>query len=176
MATAVRGCVFCSIIHGQRDKHLKASDNAVVVQDRSPHAPHHYLILSKLHINQASDLTVIDLPLVKEMDNLGRSYLRETLKEKGEADTVEDLLRMGFHWSIFVSVRHLHMHLLYPTQRMNFFYRAVVFRPGRFFRTTKNIIDSLEKKKVADSRTKKIVRSNTTTADDSPVKNLPDTT
>lgn len=49
------------------------------------------------------------------MDNLGRDYLRETLKEKGEADTVEDMLRLGFHWSKFVSVRHLHMHLLYPT-------------------------------------------------------------
>lgn len=36
---------------------------AVVIRDRSPHAPHHYLILSKLHINQASDLTAVDLPL-----------------------------------------------------------------------------------------------------------------
>lgn len=56
--------------------------------------------------------------LVKEMDKLGRDYLRETLKEKGEADTVEGLLRMGFHWSIFISVRHLHMHLLYPTREV----------------------------------------------------------
>lgn len=52
------------------------------------------------------------------MDLLGRDYLRETLKEKGEADTVEDFLRMGFHWSILVSVRHLHMHLLYPTREV----------------------------------------------------------
>lgn len=50
------------------------------------------------------------------MDTLGRDYLREILKEKGEADTVEDLLRMGFHWSFFLGVRHLHMHLLYPTR------------------------------------------------------------
>uniref|UniRef100_A0A0R3RFS5 Adenosine 5'-monophosphoramidase HINT3 n=1 Tax=Elaeophora elaphi TaxID=1147741 RepID=A0A0R3RFS5_9BILA len=167
MATAVRGCVFCSIIHGQRDKHLRTSDNAVVIQDRSPHAPHHYLILSKLHINQASDLTVVDLPLVKEMDRLGRDYLRETLKERGEADTVEDLLRMGFHWSIFVTVRHLHMHLLYPIQRMNFLYRTVIFRSGRFFRTTKSIIDNLEKMRNTDGRTdlKKEVRSNPSAMD-----------
>uniref|UniRef100_A0A915PMK6 Adenosine 5'-monophosphoramidase HINT3 n=1 Tax=Setaria digitata TaxID=48799 RepID=A0A915PMK6_9BILA len=153
MATAVRGCVFCSIIHGQRDKHLKASENAVLIQDRSPHAPHHYLILSKLHINQPSDLTVVDLPLVKEMDLLGRDYLRETLKEKGEADTVEGMLRMGFHCSRFVTVRHLHMHLLYPTREMSFLYRSIIFRPGRFFKTTKNVIENLEKKKNADNRT-----------------------
>ncbi|CAG9539874.1 unnamed protein product [Cercopithifilaria johnstoni] len=164
MATVVRGCVFCNIIHGQCDKHLKASDNAVVIQDRSPHAPHHYLILSKLHINQASDLTVVDLPLVEEMDRLGRDYLRETLKERGEADTVEGWLRMGFHWSIFISVRHLHMHLLYPTREMNFLYRAIVFQSGPFFRITKNIIENLEKKRNADGRTdpKKEVRSNLT--------------
>uniref|UniRef100_A0A2K6W6Z9 Adenosine 5'-monophosphoramidase HINT3 n=1 Tax=Onchocerca volvulus TaxID=6282 RepID=A0A2K6W6Z9_ONCVO len=182
MATAVRGCVFCSIVHGQRDKHLKTSDNAVVIQDRSPHAPHHYLILSKLHINQASDLTAVDLPLVKEMDRLGRDYLCETLKERGEADTVEDLLRMGFHWSVFVTVRHLHMHLLYPTREMNFLYRAVIFRPGRFFRTARNIIDSLEKKRNTDGRvnSNKGMKSNLTSvdandSDGSPVKNVPDT-
>ncbi|VDM09644.1 unnamed protein product [Wuchereria bancrofti] len=166
MATAVQGCVFCSIIHGQHSKHLKSSDNAVVIQDRSPHAPHHYLILSKLHINQASDLTVVDLPLVKEMDRLGRDYLRETLKEKGEADTVEGFLRMGFHWSTFITVRHLHMHLLYPTREMNFIYRSIIFRSGRFFRTTKNVVDNLEKKKSADGRTdrKKEVKKSTPAA------------
>ncbi|VDK71567.1 unnamed protein product [Litomosoides sigmodontis] len=164
MANVVRGCVFCSIIHRQHDKHLKTSDNAVLIQDRSPRAPHHYLILSKLHISHASNLTVVDLPLVKEMDGLGRDYLREMLKEKGEADTVEDLLRIGFHWSLFLSVRHLHMHLLYPARGISFFYRTILFRPGRFFRTTKDIIDKLEKKKDADSRKslKKAARSSRT--------------
>ncbi|EFO16100.1 HIT domain-containing protein [Loa loa] len=180
MATAVRGCVFCGIIHGQRDKHLKASENAVLIQDRSPHAPHHYLILSRLHINRASDLTVVDLPLVKEMDRLGRDYLRETLKGKGEADTVEDLLRMGFHWSVFVTVRHLHMHLLYPTREMNFLYRAVVFRSGRFFRTTKSVIDNLEKKRNACGQrdpTKEVKSGPSASGqNDSSVKNITDTT
>lgn len=153
MAVAVQGCAFCSIIHSQRDKHLKEADNAVIIEDASPRAPHHYLILSKRHINRASDLTPADLPLLREMDRLGRDYLRETLKQKGEADTVEDLLRMGFHWSKLVSVNHLHMHLLYPTRDMKMFYRSVVFRPGRFFHTTKEVIESLEKEKNADGRT-----------------------
>ncbi|MCP9262502.1 HIT domain-containing protein [Dirofilaria immitis] len=136
MATAVRGCAFCSIVHGQRDKHLKTSDNAVVIQDRSPHAPHHYLILSKLHINEANDLTVVDLP-----------------SEKGEADTVEDLLRMGFHWSLFISVRHLHMHLLYPT---------------REFGKEKNTDDRMNSNKVKSSPTEM-------DPNNSPVKDVPDT-
>ncbi|VDN05784.1 unnamed protein product [Thelazia callipaeda] len=126
---------------------LNYNCSTVVIEDKYPHAPHHYLILSKRHINKSSDLKVADLPLVREMGLVGRDYLRETLKKKGEADTVEDLLRMGFHWSKFVSVNHLHMHVLYPISEMKIFYRWVIFRPGRFFRTTSSVIEELEKQK-----------------------------
>ncbi|VDN30596.1 unnamed protein product [Gongylonema pulchrum] len=151
MWVAVQGCRFCSIVNNQPEKHLRESDNAVVVEDAYPHAPHHYLILSKRHINKASDLTTADLPLVKEMDRLGRDYLRETLKQRGEADTVEDLLRMGFHWSMFVSVHHLHMHLLYPTRDVCFISSELIQHSGNdrnsnsffFCSWSKNIILNL---------------------------------
>lgn len=147
MTEAVRDCVFCGVIRNKPSEHLRTSDSAVLINDRSPHAPHHYLVLSRRHINKASDLTPADLPLLREMNELGRTYLREALKEKGEADTVEDLLRMGFHWSKMVTVRHLHLHVLYPVSQVRFFYRMVVFRPGMFFHTLKNVTDSLEREK-----------------------------
>ncbi|MFH4985077.1 hypothetical protein AB6A40_011786, partial [Gnathostoma spinigerum] len=64
--------------------------------------------------------TPADIDLVKEMEQAGRDYLREELKEKGEADTVEDLLRTGFHTSVFISINHLHMHILYPVKQACF--------------------------------------------------------
>lgn len=51
---------------------------------------------------------------VMDMEQTGREFLRAELKAKGEADTVEDMLRVGFHWPPLVTVNHLHMHLLYP--------------------------------------------------------------
>ncbi|KHN71369.1 hypothetical protein Tcan_02328 [Toxocara canis] len=87
------------------------------------------------------------------MERVGREYLREALKEKGEADIVEDLLRLGFHNSAMLSVRHLHMHLLYPVTQMNVFYRNFIFRPGRFFHLTKDVIEQLEKRRNPDGKT-----------------------
>lgn len=48
------------------------------------------------------------------MEKTGRELLREHLKKKGEADTVEDMLRIGFHLPPLLSVHHLHMHIIYP--------------------------------------------------------------
>ncbi|VDN33911.1 unnamed protein product [Gongylonema pulchrum] len=36
---------------------------------------------------------------------------------------------------------------------MKLLYRSVVFRPGRFFHTTKDVIESLEKEKNLDGKT-----------------------
>lgn len=49
-----------------------------------------------------------------DMEKTGREFLRAELKAKGEADTVEDMLRVGFHWPPLITVNHLHMHILYP--------------------------------------------------------------
>ncbi|VDK49088.1 unnamed protein product [Anisakis simplex] len=147
MSVGLQGCIFCDIVHTKKQQHLKESENAVVIADAAPHAPHHYLILSKRHISKPTDLTPGDIDLVKEMEHVGREYLREALKAKGEADTVEDLLRMGFHGSVLVSVKHLHMHLLYPVSQMSFIYRSVIFRPGHMFHLTKDVIEELEQQK-----------------------------
>lgn len=153
MATVVEGCVFCNIVQNKKDQHLKTGENTVVIKDHSPHAPYHFLVLTKSHISKSNDLTVQDIGLVKEMEETGREYLREVLKEKGEADTVEAMLRTGFHKPPFLTVHHLHMHILYPVHDMAFIYRSVVFRPGRFFRLSKTVIEDLEKVKNQDGWT-----------------------
>ncbi|KAK6017777.1 hypothetical protein OSTOST_16696, partial [Ostertagia ostertagi] len=76
-----------------------------------------FLAVSKAHINRPTDLTAADIPLDRHGKD-GREYLRAELKAKGQADTVEDMLRVGFHWPPLVTVNHLHMHIIYPISEL----------------------------------------------------------
>lgn len=71
------------------------------------------------------------------MEACGRDFLMNRLKARGEADVMESRLRIGFHWPPLLSVNHLHLHVIYPSDQMYFFYRTFIFRPGRFFRTVR---------------------------------------
>ncbi|KHJ85748.1 hypothetical protein OESDEN_14517 [Oesophagostomum dentatum] len=82
---------------------------------------------------------------VMDMEKTGREFLRAELKAKGEADTVEDMLRVGFHWPPLITINHLHMHILYPIRELGFFSRNLIFRPGKVFRTTSEVIEDLRK-------------------------------
>lgn len=62
------------------------------------------------------------------MERMGREFLREALRTSGDADTIEDMLRIGFHCSNFLSVYHLHMHILYPISGVSlYFILGVIF-------------------------------------------------
>jgi histidine triad (HIT) family protein len=53
------GCVFCKIIHRTIPSVIiKENDHIIVIQDKSPKAPLHYLIITKKHIE--SLLTISD--------------------------------------------------------------------------------------------------------------------
>ncbi|KAK6758993.1 hypothetical protein RB195_016300 [Necator americanus] len=145
MTTAVSGCKFCDIANYKRDLHLRESDKCVIIRDIKPKTPHHFLAVSKAHINKPTDLTAADIPLLMDMEKTGREFLRAELKAKGEADTVEDMLRVGFHWPPLITVNHLHMHILYPIRELGFFSRVLTFRPGKIFRTTSEVIEELRK-------------------------------
>ena len=43
--------------------------------------------------------------------------------------------RMGFHWPPFNSIKHLHLHVIFPESGMSFIGRQV-FRPGTFYFAT----------------------------------------
>nr|CDJ94407.1 Histidine triad (HIT) protein domain containing protein [Haemonchus contortus] len=145
MTTAVSGCKFCDIANYKKDLHLRESEKCVIIRDIKPKTPHHFLAVSKAHINKPTDLTAADIPLLVDMEKTGREYLRAELKAKGEADTVEDMLRVGFHWPPLITVNHLHMHILYPISELGFFSRHLTFRPGKVFRTTTEVIEELRK-------------------------------
>ncbi|CAI5453545.1 unnamed protein product [Caenorhabditis angaria] len=143
MLTTVSGCKFCEIAKNEKDLHLKSKDRCVVISDIKPKAKHHYLVISKQHIAKPTDLTAADIELLEEMERTGREVLREKLKKSGEADTVEDMLRVGFHYPPMLTVHHLHMHIIYPISDMGLISRKFTYRPGKIFRATRDVIESL---------------------------------
>uniref|UniRef100_A0A8R1DF46 Adenosine 5'-monophosphoramidase HINT3 n=1 Tax=Caenorhabditis japonica TaxID=281687 RepID=A0A8R1DF46_CAEJA len=144
MLTTVAGCKFCDIVKNKKTLHLKEKDKCVVINDIKPKAKHHFLVLSKQHIAKPTDLTAADVPLLEEMERTGRELLREQLKKAGEADTVEDMLRIGFHLPPLLSVHHLHMHVIYPTSDMGLISRKLTFRPGKVFKPVRELVEQLK--------------------------------
>ncbi|CAL2044430.1 unnamed protein product [Caenorhabditis brenneri] len=144
MLTSVNGCKFCDIVKNKKELQLKDKNTCVVINDIKPKAKHHFLVVSKKHISKPTDLTVADVPLLEEMERTGRELLREQLKKEGEADTVEDMLRIGFHLPPLLSVHHLHMHIIYPISDMGLISRKLTFRPGKVFKPARELIDQLK--------------------------------
>lgn len=45
--------------------------------------------------------------------------------------------RFGFHWPPFNSIKHLHLHVIFPESGMSFIGRQI-YRPGTFYFATVN--------------------------------------
>uniref|UniRef100_A0A914ULG0 Adenosine 5'-monophosphoramidase HINT3 n=1 Tax=Plectus sambesii TaxID=2011161 RepID=A0A914ULG0_9BILA len=138
-------CIFCKLSKGEHPQaRLHEDDELFVVEDIHPHAPHHYLVITKSHIGRPTDLDSRDAGLVRRLEACGRNFLSARLKAVGEGDIMENKLRLGFHWPPLLSISHLHMHVIYPADQMYFFYRNFIFRPGRYFRTASTVATALE--------------------------------
>ncbi|KAG7242940.1 hypothetical protein INR49_017631 [Caranx melampygus] len=113
-ASGSKDCPFCQIANNQTDTEILLSDDELVCfRDVKPGAPHHYLIVSRRHIDNCKSLHGGDVPLVERMEKMGRSVL-----EKNKVSDLNDV-SLGFHVPPFSSVPHLHLHTLAPASRMN---------------------------------------------------------
>ncbi|XP_018961038.2 histidine triad nucleotide-binding protein 3-like isoform X1 [Cyprinus carpio] len=103
-------CIFCKIAN--RDdpstEILAEDEDIVCFQDIYPGAPHHYLVIPKKHIHSCLSLQTDDINLVKKMADMGR----EVLKAKNVTN-LEDI-SLGFHVPPYITVPHLHLHVLAP--------------------------------------------------------------
>lgn len=67
-------------------------------------------------------ILIFELFLVEKLSAEGkRSILRDGGDEKD--------LRIGFHWPPFITVPHLHLHLIYPASEMDLVHK-IVFKPN----------------------------------------------
>jgi diadenosine tetraphosphate (Ap4A) HIT family hydrolase len=99
-------CIFCKIIQGAiKSTIIAQNDHVLVIQDITPRAPTHYLILPKKHIDSILTLSDQDqdyvwhmITMAKELGNLLPSKAFNLVSNNGAAAGQ--------------SVFHMHMHFL----------------------------------------------------------------
>ncbi|CAD6201907.1 GSCOCG00002845001-RA-CDS [Cotesia congregata] len=149
MATFQDGCIFCKIVKGESpSESIYEDDDLICIKDINPASDHHYLIIPKNHIANAKELKLEDEPLL-----IKKNYCKFTdiITVDKIVDTVEvvaaqqglDLgsTRTGFHWPPFNTVNHLHLHVIYPVENMNFLKRQM-FRPNSLWFVSTDYVKS----------------------------------
>lgn len=117
--------------HGLNQFSFITSDYFTFLQDKDlvcfrdifPAAPHHYLVIPREHIISCKSLNRRNIDLVKRMAKLGK----EVLCDQGITDMKD--VRLGFHQPPFISVDHLHLHVLAPASKISD-YMEYKFTPG----------------------------------------------
>ncbi|XP_076801337.1 adenosine 5'-monophosphoramidase HINT3-like [Clavelina lepadiformis] len=119
-------CPFCEVVETiynepnedstDNDRVLSYNDKYAIFPDKHPAAKHHYLVVPRKHINNPKTLEGEEhAKMVEEMYGFGKQYL-ESLDT---AELATDA-RYGFHFPPFISIEHLHLHVICPASSMNF--------------------------------------------------------
>lgn len=100
-------CIFCRIISKEiPSKIIAENDSVIVIQDRSPRAPVHYLILPKKHVACLVDLQPEDMQLSWQMIAMAKELAAKLPKPQAFNLIVNNGAEAG------QSVFHLHYHFL----------------------------------------------------------------
>lgn len=97
-------CVFCEMCE-EPHKIIFENKDFFVIKDHLPKAKIHLLLMPKKHIDNISELNKKSLDFLKEMKKIGSNLLTKLGCEK-------DSQVIGFHTPDYISVHHLHLHLL----------------------------------------------------------------
>ena len=101
-------CLFCKIIAGEIPATILYQDERIViVQDISPQAPLHVLVVSPRHIATLNELTPADDALIGEMIRRAAIFARERGFDERGYRTVFNCNREAGQ-----TVFHIHLHLL----------------------------------------------------------------
>lgn len=100
-------CIFCKIVQKQLPSDIVfENERMIVITDINPKAPHHYLIIPKVHIETVNDLTEADKDLISDMVLVAKDVAKQKGIEKGYK-LVFNVGRPGGQ-----VIFHLHLHLL----------------------------------------------------------------
>ncbi|XP_023128186.1 adenosine 5'-monophosphoramidase HINT3-like isoform X1 [Amphiprion ocellaris] len=102
---------------------MKENNELVCFKDIDPAAPHHYLVVPKRHIYSCFSLHKGHICLVERMAEMGKAVLRE------QGITDMKVARLGFHMPPYISVGHLHLHVIAPASQISE-YMGYKFIPG----------------------------------------------
>ncbi|XP_074471963.1 adenosine 5'-monophosphoramidase HINT3-like isoform X2 [Sebastes fasciatus] len=109
-----KNCIFCLIANDQ-DKETEViikNNELVCFRDIVPAAPHHYLVVPIQHIHSCFSLNMEHIGLVERMAEMGKAVLHD----QGITDMRN--ISLGFHQPPFISVDHLHLHVLAPSSQI----------------------------------------------------------
>ena len=116
-ATTSTTCAFCSAAEMDA-RTVHATDELLVIRDIRPAAAHHWLVVPRAHVADVHALRSLRAP----GDGNGGTRLLRSMLDAGRLVAERDgspsaPLVMGFHVPPFVSVPHLHLHVLQPPYR-----------------------------------------------------------
>ena len=102
-----QSCIFCKIIAGSIPAKIIAHNGIVIViQDITPKAPIHYLIIPKTHVHDVSSLSADTAHIPSELFLMAQKVALDLPGDKSYRLVVNNGKGSG------QSVFHLHMHLL----------------------------------------------------------------
>lgn len=136
-------CIFCNIADGKEDNVLYYEDDDVVVfEDIRPAAKYHLLAIPKEHIKSVGRLKADHKQLVRKLERAGDIALVKFIRihdgciRKGSKTPISMSRRIqrkrGFHKKGYISVPHLHMHVVAPVNQMDEAGKERIFGKGNF--------------------------------------------
>lgn len=101
-------CLFCKIVAGEiPSKSVAASEAAYAFYDLAPQAPVHVLVVPRLHLTSADDVTSAHGGVMDELVMLAQSVAEiEGIRQSGYR------LVLNIGEDAQMSVAHLHLHVL----------------------------------------------------------------
>jgi diadenosine tetraphosphate (Ap4A) HIT family hydrolase len=104
----VENCIFCKIIAGEiPSRKVFEDDQLLVIEDITPQAPLHLLLIPKKHFVNCLDLAALDEILVGHVFSTAGEIVRQKGFEEGGFRIVQNN-GVGAGQSVF----HIHFHLL----------------------------------------------------------------
>lgn len=101
-------CLFCKLVNHEIPANILYEDDDVLAfDDINPQAPHHFLVIPKIHITTINDVTSEHLAIVGKLQLVAA----EVAKERGIAnDGYRTVMNCNTHGG--QTVYHIHLHVL----------------------------------------------------------------
>ena len=135
-------CVFCDLLK-DGSKVIQSNGDVATFKDRSPASDHHYLVVPTKFVTNPKTLESQHIPLIHDLESFALDFIKSTI---GERFDNKELL-IGFHWPPFISVEHLHLHVIYPKSNLNQLGRWKFPNDSWYFLSPSKLIDYLKNKK-----------------------------
>ncbi|VDB86653.1 unnamed protein product [Peniophora sp. CBMAI 1063] len=116
-------CAFCDATKENGFNVQYEDVDYIVLNDRSPAALHHMLVIPRKHVVSIKALNASDAGMLRDMERIGTERL-------DVLDVPQGQRLMGFHIPPFNSVDHLHLHVFGLPWRSGLKHAKYPFRAG----------------------------------------------